>query len=117
MLRAALLLALDHHRDIQRQRAGDRLEGAAGLDEGHGLAFVVAGTARHDDFAPPREGLHPWLERRRLPQIEWVDRLHVIMAVEQHPRRFAVGFAIATLADDDRVALRRPHGGLEAEPA
>ena len=28
------------------------LIGAAGLDEGHGLAFVVAGAAQHDDFPP-----------------------------------------------------------------
>ena len=86
MLRAALLLALDHGGDIQRQLAGDRLEGAAGLDEGHGLAFVVAGPARDDDLAPAGKRLDARLERRRLPQIERIDRLHVVMAVKQHAR-------------------------------
>ena len=117
VLGAALLLALDHHGDIQRQRAGDRLEGAAGLDEGHGLAFVVAGAAGDDDFAATIERLDARLERRRLPQIERIDRLHVVMAIEQHARRAAVGFAVAAFADDDRVAFGRPHAGLEAEPA
>ena len=55
VLRAAFLLALDHHGDRQRQAAGDRLEGAQRLDEGHHLAFVVAGAARHDDLAAVRQ--------------------------------------------------------------
>src|SRR5262249_61878360 len=42
----ALLLALDHHGNRQRQLAGDGLECAARLDEGHRLAFVVTSTAR-----------------------------------------------------------------------
>src|SRR4051794_15687691 len=51
MIGPALLLALDHHRDRQRQRAADRLVGAQGLDKSHDLAFVVAGAARDDDLA------------------------------------------------------------------
>ena len=106
VFRAALLLALDQHGDVERQLAGHRLEGAAGLDEGHGLAFVVAGAARDDDLAPAVERLDARLERRRLPQIERIDRLHVVMAVEQHARRFAVALpAVAALADHDRMAL------------
>ena len=95
VFRAALLLALDHHRNVERQLAGHRLEGAASLDEGHGLAFVVASAARDDDFAAAVERLDARLERRRLPQIERIDRLHVIMAVEQDPRRLAVGLTLA----------------------
>ena len=86
VLRAALLLALDHHGDRQRQRAGHRLEGAAGLDEGHHLAFVVAGAARDDDLAAVGQRRDARRERRRLPQVERIDRLHVVMAVEQHAR-------------------------------
>ena len=82
MLGAALLLAFHHHGDVERQLAGDRLEGAAGLDERHGLAFVVAGAARDDDLAATVERLDARLERRRLPQIERIDRLHVVMPVE-----------------------------------
>ncbi len=43
------------------------------------------------------------------------------MAVEQNARRIAVccsaGNAVLRLADDDRMALRRPHAGVETEPA
>src|SRR5581483_8291001 len=86
-------------------------EGAAGLDEGHGLAFVVAGAARHDDLAPAGQRLDARLERRRLPLAQRVDRLHVVMTVEQHARAScAVG-----LADDDRMALGRPHLGVETD--
>ncbi len=107
VFRAALLLALDHHGDVERQLAGHRLEGAAGLDEGHGLAFVVAGAARDDDLAAAVERLDARLERRRLPQIERIDRLHVVMAVEQHARRLAVAHApLPRFADHHRMALR-----------
>ena len=111
MLRAALLLALDHHGDRQRQLAGDRLERPAGLDEGHGLAFVVAGAARHDDLAPVRQRFDARLERRGLPEVERIDRLHVVMAIEQHTWPLgAVGFA-----HHHRVALGRTDGGLKAD--
>ena len=121
VFRAALLLAFDHHRDVERKLAGHRLEGAASLDKGHRLALVVAGAARDDDFPPAVERLDARLERRRLPQIERIDRLHVVMAVEQHARRLAVGLAaalpVAALADDDRVAVGRSHARLQAEAA
>ena len=68
----------------ERQLAGHRLPGAAGLHEGHQLAFVVAGPARDDRLASVRQGGDARLEGRRLPQIERIDRLHVVMAVEQH---------------------------------
>ncbi len=87
VLGPALLLALDHHRDVERKRAGHRLKRAACLDEGHGLAFVVAGAAGDDDFPPAGERLDPRFERRRLPQFERIDRLHIVVAVEENARR------------------------------
>ena len=111
---AALLLALDHHGDRQRQLAGHRLEGAARLDEGHHLAFVVAGSARNDDLAAVGQRRDARRERRRLPQIERIDRLHVVMAIEQHARALP-SVSGAALADDDRVPVGRPHAGLEAD--
>ncbi len=118
VLRAAFLLALDHHGDRQRQRAGDGLEGAAGLDEGHHLAFVVAGAARHDGLAAIRQRRDPRRERRRLPLVERIDRLHVVMAVKQHTWRLAVGVRRSVrLADHDRMAPGRPHAGVEADAA
>ena len=113
MLRAALLLALDHGGDRQRQLAGDRLEGAAGLDEGHRLAFVVAGPARDDDLAASGQRFDARLERRRLPLVQRIDRLHVVMAVKQHAR---AGNAVR-FADHHRMALGRAHVGVKPMPA
>ena len=117
VLRPALFFAFDHHGDVERQFARDRLEGAASLDKGHGLAFVVAGAARDDDFPAAVERLDARLERRRLPQIERIDRLHVIMAIEQDARRLPRGRSVAAFADHDRVAVGRAHAGLESETA
>ena len=47
-----------------------------------------------------------------VPQVERIDRLHVVMAVEQHVRRRR---AFGLLADHDRMARGRPHSGVEAE--
>ena len=116
VVRAALLLALDHHGDRQRQRSGDGFEGATRLDEGHHLAFVVAGAARHDRLAAVRQRRDARRERRRLPQVERIDRLHVVVAVEQHARRLAMAGAVA-LADHDRMPPGRPHAGVEADAA
>ena len=113
MRRTAFLLALDHHGDRQRQLAGDRLESPAGLDEGHGLALVVAGPARDDDLAPAGERLDARLERRRLPLAQRIDRLDVIMAVKQHARAGnAVGFA-----HHHRMPLGRADFGGKADAA
>ena len=113
VVRAALLLALDHHGDRQRQGAGDRFIGAQGLDEGHHLAFVVAGAARDDDLAAVGQRRNTRRERRRLPQIERIDRLHVVMAIEQYARRFVV--AVAALAHHDRMSLGRADAGRKAD--
>ena len=93
VFRAAFLLALDHRDDRQRQAAGDGLERTTRLDEGHHLAFVVAGAARHDDLAAVRQRRDARRERRRLPQVERIDRLHVVVAVEQNARSLAVACA------------------------
>ena len=111
---AAFFLALDHHGDRERQLAGDRHEGATGFDESHHLTFVVAGPARNDDLAAVGERRDAWRERRRVPQIERIDRLHVVVAVEQHARALAVALT-ATLAHDDRVTLGLPNAGLKAD--
>ena len=114
VLGAAFLLALDQHGDVERNRASNRLKGAARLDKGHRLAFVVAGTTRHDDFAAAVERFDARLERRRLPQIEWIDRLHIIVSVKQNARRATVACG---LADHDRMAVGRADARLKAEAA
>ena len=60
--RAGLLLALEQHGDVARQAAMGA-EGAAGLEEGHQLAFVVAGAAG-DDARAARPVGEARLERR-----------------------------------------------------
>ena len=106
--RPRLLLALEQHRHVAGQPA--RLaEGAQRLDEGHELALVVAGAAR-DDLRAVAEFR---LERIRRPERERIDRLHVVMAVEQHVR----GIAMRPLgeAHHHRPTCRRANRRLEAE--
>ena len=50
------------------QRARHGLPGAAGLDEGHDLALVVAGAARADDLAPIRQRRHAAARRAASPR-------------------------------------------------
>jgi hypothetical protein len=86
-LRAALLGALDEDGDAAGQLAAHGDVGAAGLHEGHHLALVVGGAAP-DDLFPTFPVLGDVrLEGGRLPQVEGIDRLHVVMAVEQDVRR------------------------------
>src|SRR5687768_16342725 len=83
-----------------------RLEG---LDVEEELSFVVHGPTREDFSVANRR-----LEWRRMPEIERLGRLYVVVAVDEHrrcPRR------AAPLADDDRVAGRLMHTRLEAHSA
>ena len=113
VLGAVLLRALDQEGDADRQRAGDGLPGPAGLEEGHHLAFVVAGAARDDDLAAVRQRGEPRLEGRRLPQVERIDRLDVVMAVEQHMRLARLG----AWPEHDGVPGGRPQPRVETERA
>jgi len=108
---AALLLAFDHHGDRQRHLAGDGLEGAAGLDESHCLAFVVAGSARDDDLASIRQCFDARLEWRRLPQAQGIDRLHIVVPVKEH----AWACGAVRLANHHRMTGGRAHGGLKTD--
>jgi len=48
------------------------------------------------------------------PLVERVDRLHVVVTIEEDAR-LAIGFSVAGFPDHDRVAFRRPHLGGEAD--
>ena len=78
---AVLLLALEHERQVDRGRQAGRPQRLEGREVHHELALVV-GHAPPDEPAVPQERL----ERRRLPQLERVHRLHVVVAVDQHDR-------------------------------
>jgi hypothetical protein len=80
-----LLLALDEEGDRQRQPAVHLLPGGQRLDDGHQLALVVDGTARHH-LRPVRPLAQHRLERRRSPELERVGRLDVVVAVVEQPR-------------------------------
>ena len=79
----------------RRAGAGELLPGARGLEEGHELALVV--RAPRATIAG-RSTRRRWrVERRPFPQLERVDRLHVVVAVEEdvraRPLRAALGVA------------------------
>ena len=63
------------------------LPGAAGLDEGHQLALVVGRAAAGDHLVARSDLLDRRRERIVFPQLDRIDRLHVVMAIEQHMRR------------------------------
>ena len=98
MLAADFLFALDHELHVHGQAAVlfhvrfDRLE----VHE-H-LALVVGRAARVDLAVADRR-----LEGRRLPQVERIDRLHVVVPVKQNRRRLRRAEPVAV---DDRIARR-----------
>ena len=84
----------------------DFLIGTAGFDEGQELALVVGGAAAGDDLlaADLADG---GLEGVEVPEIERIDRLDVVMAVEQDMRRIGGGGRM--MADDHRMARGIAH--------
>ena len=98
VLAADFLLALDEDLDVDRQRPGLLQPGLDGLEVHEDLALVVGRAARVDLAVAHRR-----LKRRRLPQVHRVDRLHVVVPVEQHRRRAGGAEPVGV---DDRVARR-----------
>ncbi len=72
-----------------------------------------AAPARHDLRTAGFDLNEARRERIGLPEVERIDRLHVIMAIDQHTRR--VGARGLGLGDDHRMALGRPRRRLETE--
>ncbi len=82
VLAADLLLALDHHLDVDRQppvRLHVRFDG---LQMHEHLALVVGSSAREEIAVAHRR-----LERRRGPLLDRIHRLHVVVAVDEDRRR------------------------------
>ena len=111
--RSGLFLALEQRGHLTR-RPAELLEGSAGLEKGHELAFVVRRAARHDPVAL-RPGFQLGLEGRAQPEVQGVDRLHVVVAIEQDMRRVAA--AGLDIADNHRPAFGRVLGRLESKRA
>src|SRR5947209_4763171 len=119
ILRADFFFTFNDHGDVDRQRPGHGFPGPAGFDEGHQLALIVLGAARNDDFASIGVRGNRGLERRTVPKIERVNRLYVIMTIEQHVRpAFAGCFSIPvtldrTLGNDGGMTGCWPDFGLK----
>jgi hypothetical protein len=86
---------------------------APGFDEGHDLTLVVLGAARDDDLSPILMIGHGRLERRAMPEVERIDRLHIVMTVEQHVR--PRGAVTVAFGHDRRMAGSRPDLGRKTE--
>src|SRR5262249_11815403 len=77
----------------------------------HHLTFVVAGSASDNDPAPVGQRVDARLERRMGPEVERIDRLHVIVPVEQS----TWAGAATTSCLHDRATSGWPHLGIEIE--
>ena len=79
---ADFFFAFEDQLDVHRQAAVLLQVRFDGLEVHEHLALVVGRAARVDLAVADRR-----LERRRLPQVERIDRLHVVVAVEENGRR------------------------------
>jgi len=111
--RARFLLAFEKDGEADRQCAVNLLVGAAGLEEGQQLSLVVRCAPARDDLAAAFELLDRWFEGVVFPEIERIDRLDVVMAVEKGMRGVWCGAGV--VGDDHRVAGGVANGRLEAE--
>ncbi len=95
---ARLLLALEDDLHVDRQTAGLSKVRLDGLEVNEELALVVGGAAREQLLVADGR-----LERWRRPLVERIDRLDVVVAVDEHRRRPR---GAEPLAIDDRMAWR-----------
>ena len=95
---ADFLFAFEDDLDVHRQAAVLLQVRLDRLEVHEDLALVVGRAARVDLAVAHRR-----LERRRLPQVERIDRLHVVVAVEEDRRRAGGAEPVAV---DDREARR-----------
>ena len=95
---ADFLLALEDDLHVDRQLAGLLQVRLDGLEVHEDLALVVGRAARVDLAVADGR-----FKRRRLPQLDRIDRLDVVVAVEEDRRRT---FGAQPVAVDDGVAGR-----------
>ena len=107
------LLALDQHGDARGNAAAGGPPGAQRFQEHHRLALVVDRAAR-DEALAVRTVDQLRLERRAVPQLQRIDRLHVVVPVEQHVRPLVVGRA-GKMPDDHGMPGGRTNRGFEAQ--
>ena len=110
---ARFLLALQQDRDRDRQAAGLVDPGARRLDERHELALVVGCAARDDNLRAILAGDHGRVEGVTFPQVQRIDRLHVVVTVEQNVR--AALCPVLAVTDDHGVPGCVAYLGSDAE--
>src|SRR2546425_476143 len=106
---ADLLLALDEKRQITRQTGAGFEPGLDGVQVGQVLAFVVASPSREE-----RAPFNPGLEWRRVPQLERLGRLHVVMAIDQKMRTSGRSL-LKRPRQDDRVPLSGAEARVQSD--
>jgi hypothetical protein len=79
---AGLFLAFDDQLEVQRQLAPDREDGLDRFEIHPHLALVVHGSASVEVAVS-----HLRLERRCALLVKWVDRLHIVVAVDERGRQ------------------------------
>src|SRR5216684_6041874 len=72
------------------------------------LAFVISGATRKNITV-----FQNWLERRRIPKLQRIRRLHVVMAVNQHGRTTGAMFIACP---DNGMTFRRYKLRLQTDP-
>ena len=92
---ADLFLAVEGEAHVDRKLARSR-KLPHGLDEQEQVPLVVGDSAREEAAVAPGE-----LERRRLPELERVGRLHVEVRVAEHRRGRLGAFGGGNLADHE----------------
>ena len=97
--RAVFLLPFEHEGQVDRRRPADRAQGLEGAQVHHQLALVVRDAAADEPAVADER-----LERRVLPQVEGVDRLDVVVAVDDDGRRAR---RLVDPAVDDRMQVGR----------
>ncbi len=89
------------------------LVGAAGFDKGHQLALIIGSTATGENLAAVANILDCRGKRVVLPQFQWIDRLNVIMPVEQDMRGTSTRAFV--MGNNHRVPRRVTHASLETD--
>ena len=106
--RTDLFLALDQHGDARRDAAAGAVPGAQGFQEHHRLALVVHRAAGDEALAARAIDVLR-VERIAVPEGHRIDRLHVVVAVEQDVRPIVVRRP-AQMGNDHGMAGGRPDG-------
>jgi len=107
---ADFLFAFDEKGHVRRHRRARLHVGLDGVHVGEELSLVVGGAASEQLTVA-----HDRFERRRVPRLERLGRLHVVVAVDQDPG--SAGPVPPGAGDDDRVAVRRVQFDIQTQRA